>query len=369
MLHDLYRIENVGTWPVERITSNDEERRRQGFEIQTTFAFNPDGSRYKQAVADNNGIVVETDFAQAATISRINKGLRRRRENARIGFYIDPKSGSWVGEKSGPSGKGGENRPDEIKQLIVPMVEDRKNALLLRFPRQWLSTVAPRSEAAVATVQHALARGIEAVFQLEEGEILVEPVPAANERKALLFYESAEGGAGALAQLAGREGGLDRVARSALEIMHYDPDSFEAARSDVKRLKLVGNPECVAGCYRCVLSYFNQPDHELIDRRSPAALDLLLRLAFAEYFAETAPETVVEPSCQLPPHDKEPLVVDGRSFAHVWRKWRIVVLDEWEYDGKVAGMLSRKGVRVMERPAQPELRKAFELELADQLSK
>src|SRR3974377_1010956 len=31
------RIENVATQPAERITANDEERQRQGFELQTTF--------------------------------------------------------------------------------------------------------------------------------------------------------------------------------------------------------------------------------------------------------------------------------------------------------------------------------------------
>ena len=33
-LTNLYRIENVGTRPAERITSNDEERKRQGFEFR-----------------------------------------------------------------------------------------------------------------------------------------------------------------------------------------------------------------------------------------------------------------------------------------------------------------------------------------------
>ena len=37
LVHNLYRIENVGTRPAERITSNDEDRKRQGFELQTTF--------------------------------------------------------------------------------------------------------------------------------------------------------------------------------------------------------------------------------------------------------------------------------------------------------------------------------------------
>ncbi len=90
---------------------------------------------------------------------------------------------------------------------------------------------------------------MEAVFQLEEGEILVEPAPSFDERNALLFYESAEGGAGALAQLVGWNDGLMQVARRALEIMHYDPASFGAAKDDPSRLSETGEPECVAGCW------------------------------------------------------------------------------------------------------------------------
>ena len=37
----------------------------------------------------------------------------------------------------------------------------------------------------------------------------------------------------------------------------------------------VAGTECVAGCYRCLLSYYNQTDHELIDRRDSTAREIL----------------------------------------------------------------------------------------------
>ena len=37
IVNHVFRIENVATLPAERITANDEERQRQGFELQTTF--------------------------------------------------------------------------------------------------------------------------------------------------------------------------------------------------------------------------------------------------------------------------------------------------------------------------------------------
>ena len=35
---------------------------------------------------------------------------------------------------------------------------------------------------------------------------------------------------------------------------------------------------CEAGCYKCLLSYYNQPQHDKIDRRNAAVLDYLKKL-------------------------------------------------------------------------------------------
>ena len=364
LIHNLYRVENVGTHHAERITSNDEERKRQGFELQTTFSFEGSGPPSQELIRDSAGELATIQFAQAAWISRINKGLRRRQDKQKVGFFINPKSGAWIGEKKEDGH--GEPRPEVPKQLIVPMVEDRKNALLLRFSGLWLVGPGSENAATLVTIQHALARGIEAVFQLEEGEILVEPTPNTTERNALLFYESAEGGAGALAQLVTREDGLASVARQALEIMHYDPTGFRDATDDPNRLSETGDPECVAGCYRCVLSYFNQPDHEQIDRRDPAALEFLLRLAHAGRPASDEGR-ICEDGVRAPAPDDTPLTIDGLSFRHVWRKARLVVVDEGQANDDVVAKLAAKGVHLMERPADPRKRAAFEAHLAERL--
>ena len=57
--------------------------------------------------------------------------------------------------------------------------------MLLRFPTKWLSEAGDSAVSAIATIQHALARGVEAVYQLEEGEILGEPTPSRKERLGL----------------------------------------------------------------------------------------------------------------------------------------------------------------------------------------
>jgi hypothetical protein len=157
-------------------------------------------------------------------------------------------------------------------------VEDHRNILIITPPT---STILP--EAAMATIQAALKRGIEQTFQIESAELVVEALPANHDRRALLLYEAAEGGAGVLSRLASDPSHLAQVARTALELMHY-----EVPENDVKPSQLIDlagenadvrSTHCEAGCYQCLLSYYNQPDHELIDRRNSSAVAFLAALA------------------------------------------------------------------------------------------
>ena len=366
-LTKLYRIENVGTRRAERITSNDEERKRQGFEIQTTFDFEASNYTASMKVSDDAGDIIKIDYAQAANISRINKGFRRRVDKSEIGFYINSRTGVWIGKPKEDSGEG--ERPDQLTQLIVPLVEDHKNAMLIRFDDKWFSDLGRETDTTLTTLQHALARGIEAVFQLEEGEILVEPTPSRSERRALLFYEAAEGGAGALGQMVSEKDSIALVAREALEIMHFETSSFSAAHNDPSKLVQKENVDCVAGCYRCVLSYFNQPDHELIERRNEEMQRMLLRLAFSstsfsdEAHVKPTPLATshVEfergtpygngPDIELPAPEANPLVIANVKIPLFWRKKRIVAVEAGRVTGDLLDALEAKGIGLFVLPA------------------
>jgi len=269
------RIENVETIPTERITANDEERQRQGFDIQTVFAWpRREGAIdvKRAAASDADGEILLIDYAGGASISRLNKGLRRRANKNLFGFGINPATGRWVK----PPEEEGEAPPDPDKtppQRVVPIVHDTKNAALLRLAGEQLPP------AAMATIQHAISRGLDLVFQLEQGETLAEPVPERTNRRAVLAFEATEGGAGVLNRLIADEAAIARVARSALELMHYANLDAAITAADPALLEEVEDAECVQGCYKCLLSYYNQPDHELIDRKDTEALTVLLRLA------------------------------------------------------------------------------------------
>src|SRR5262249_42573028 len=71
-----------------------------------------------------------------------------------------------------------------------------------------------------------------------------------------------------------------RLARRALELCHYDPETGEDLRHHPRATE-----ECEAACYDCLMSYMNQPDHTRLDRK--LIMPLLRELAGAR--AEVAP--------------------------------------------------------------------------------
>jgi len=310
VINNLYRIENVDTQPTLRITANDEDRQRQAFELQTVFQWAVRAGRSDtQAVraSDAHGDILTLRYGPGATITRINKGMRRRKEKSVHGFFINPRTGFWAKEEDDDP----QAQPDPDKtppQRIVPYVQDQKNALhLMPSPHADGEVM---SERTLATLQHALRRGIEATYQLEEGELFVEPLPDAASRRGLLFYEATEGGAGVLSRLVHEPTALARVARLALQVMHLEvSEDLTNVVPEADALADVAGTSCVAGCYRCLLSYYNQTDHELIDRRDSTAREVLVRLAR------------IETSLIAPEDDQTPHVTEGET-NHWESRWR-----------------------------------------------
>jgi Lhr-like helicase len=341
IVNHVFRIENVATQPAERITANEEERQRQGFELQTTFewAVREQALDVRRGTAsDEAGPIFELHYGPGATITRLNKGLRRRANRKQLGFKIDPVSGYWA--KNDDEGAEAGDPTAAARQWIVPSVKDRKNALLVRAVEPNLD------ELTLTTVQHALLRGIEARFQLEEGEVLAEPMPSRGDRNGFLLYEATEGGAGVLTRIVSEPSVVADVARKALDIMHFKLDGPGGLPASASGLEDEPDTKCVAACYRCLMSYFNQPDHELLDRRDEKARELLLRLVRSytsglirdeagPVGAPVQSTTAADLSAAgflaalvargLPNPDSTPLNLDGTMFPLVWKEHYVAV--------------------------------------------
>lgn len=352
------RIDNVEAAPTERITANDEERVRQGFDIQTVFSWPKKDGQLQVTNAEfkcGETSLLALQYANSAEISRLNKGLKRRKDQTVFGFNIDPRTGYWA--KSEDEDAETEKAPDVVKPVkIVPIVRDRKNALLLRFQKP--ENFEPET---ITTVQHALLRGIAVVYQLEESEILGEPLPARDNRRAILAYEATEGGAGVLTRLVDDAGAIGEVARTALELMHFENIEAAIGASDAELLAEKKDEACVRGCYRCLLSYFNQPDHEQINRGSSEVAQLLIDLARGKTVLEaraaadtsTSPWIKVFEDAGLPPIDTMPAKFIGVDIEFAWRR-HLVAATATSISSEMAEDALDKGWELVALPASPE---------------
>jgi ATP-dependent helicase YprA (DUF1998 family) len=287
MLPFLFEMPTVLTQRVERITCEEEERIREGFTITTHYQFSRDhtGLRRWDATPQSE-TPLRLSYGPAATIWRVNHGWRRAKQE---GFALNTRSGVW-GRRPDDTGADPAS-PDEegMRQGIKLVVQDTRNVLLVR-PEPQIST----DNEAIASLQYALQRGIEATFQLEAQELGSELLGEGALRR-ILFWEAAEGGAGVLRRLVEEPDALARVASAALEICHFDPESGDEQQAD--------NHDCVRACYRCLLTYSNQPFHALINRRAIQAL--LLELSSSHFTPVVAPstQTVTTGSAALPAQD------------------------------------------------------------------
>lgn len=273
-LHGLMRMQTVFTRRRERISSDEEERRRAGFEVETSYRFTSHGTRPGRLDAEVHNaageLVARLAYGDGATVRRANLGQRRRADASNKGFWIDAVSGKWLSEKDAIDAVDSTDDLEDAaqvktKQKVIPYVFDTRNVLVFRLNQQIDDTVE-------ASLRAALERGIEAEFQLEDSELAGERLPDMAEMGRMLFNESAEGGAGVLKRLQAEPDALARAARKAIEIAHFDPDT----NSDLGHAP-GASERCERACYDCLLSYANQLDHELIDRH--AIRDLLLELS------------------------------------------------------------------------------------------
>lgn len=327
------RIDNVEAMPTERISANDEERVRQGFEIQTVFSWPRKDGQLQVTNADyqcGGNSLLALQYANSAEISRLNKGLKRRRDQTVFGFHIDPRTGYWA--KSDEEDNETDDSPDVVRPVrIVPIVRDHKNALLVRIKKP--ETYAQET---ITTIQHALLRGIEVVYQLEEGEVLGEPLPARDNRRAILAYEATEGGAGVLTRLVDDPKAIAQIARTAMALMHFDKIDDAIESGDAAILTDVEHEACVRGCYRCLLSYYNQPDHEQISRASDEVKQLLIDLARGETVVEQRRTHDTEASLWLtlfttsglPEPDHLHLEFGETSFEFAWKAHRVAATSQ-----------------------------------------
>lgn len=236
-LHDLLEMSESRGEETSRITCEEEERISRGFEIQSYFHVDGGdfGSISKAVASSGDSHLLNLRFIPAARLVSVNRGWRAREQE---GFPMGMTSGSWRGSMPEPD-------PDarEEHRLVKLWTSNLADALYIE-PIQALGLDAD----GVVTLQHALKRAIEAVFQVEPSEIGVSTM-GEPECPNILIYEAAEGSLGILSQMVENVGAFRRVIVAAKEICRYEDPEYKAPAS-----------------YNDLMSYYNQRDHSRLDR-------------------------------------------------------------------------------------------------------
>lgn len=250
----LFEMATVRGFRVERITCDEEERIREGFQIETKYRFapSPDGRTLQQQATardPESRELLQLTFAPQGELWRVNQRWRR---SARPGFTLDIKNGYWArrpdDDDHAPDASG-----NDLRTGIRPFVRDTRNLLLIRPTADGVKI----TDRFLVTLGYALQRGMQLLFQVEQQEIAMEQI-GEGENLRLLYWEAAEGGNGIWQRLIEYPDALAKVAEKALEACHFDPSTGEERPGWAER--------CSRACYDCLLSYSNQPTHPLIDR-------------------------------------------------------------------------------------------------------
>ncbi|MFF1867270.1 protein kinase [Kitasatospora herbaricolor] len=274
--YGLLQLHTVYTQRRERISSDEEERRRAGYKLETSYAFQDHGTRKGRQdarLADDSGPLAALAYGDSATVRITNVGRLRAKKDDPAGYWLDAADGRWMNDRDASDASGDSSELPVVdadgnerrrKKRVIPYVEDRRNILVLTLDE-------PLPEPIALSLMYALERGIEAAFELEDSELSSELLPPDDgPRGRFLFTEAAEGGAGVLRRLQSEPDALAKAARQALAICHFDEQGLDLGGPHPDR-------QCERGCYECLLTYGNQLNHALIDRRTICAL--LLRFA------------------------------------------------------------------------------------------
>lgn len=240
-LHDLMEMAESRAEEIDRISCEEEERVSRGYEIRTYFSV--DGGqidRVRKAVATSTeNALLNLRYVPAARLIHVNTKWRSQKTE---GFPIGLVSGDWRSSMPDTSAEANANLKEEFR-LVKLWTSNLADALYIE-PIQPLGL----KPDGVITLQHALKRAIERVFQVEPNEIGVVAI-GDPEAPNILLYEAAEGSLGILSQFVEDVNVFHNVINQAIALCRFDAVDYKGPAS-----------------YDDLLSYYNQRDHKIIDR-------------------------------------------------------------------------------------------------------
>jgi len=189
----------------------------------------------------------------------VNRGFRQAElEDKPLGFTYCRACNRWlVGEKAIEDHTGEDGQcprhatAEQVLDGIYLYTDSRNDVVTIDCP---LPEGASDALSFYTTLLHTFEQALVITLNLDESEVdgflaLASEGSAEerDERWRLILYETAEGGSGAVQSLTDPNR-LRAVIRSARELLHE------------------GEEGCERACYECLCTFYNQRDHELLDR-------------------------------------------------------------------------------------------------------
>ncbi|MBL0731732.1 MAG: virulence promoting factor [Desulfosarcina sp.] len=234
---DLLEMTETRTREMDRISCEEEERLSRGFDIKTYLSMPAGGlDNIRTAkIKNDDEDFLYVRFLPCARLVQINNKWRRSKEE---GFLMGLNTGAWKKETFDHNAESAE----PIRRIKL-VTYDTADALYIE-PIKSLTL----SPAGVITLQYALKRAVENVFQVEPKEIGAELMGDKSQPN-IFLYEASEGSLGVLSQFIEDKDVFRNVISEAISICRFDDENYDDEAS-----------------YDDLLNYYNQRYHDVINR-------------------------------------------------------------------------------------------------------
>jgi hypothetical protein len=254
------RIPDMLATKINRITSDEEERKRKGYDITIHYQMGERIDRYTIFGKDEN---FELRYEHNGRLIHLNNGTKRNEEDGQEnGFTLCIACNKWLfGEdniedhinqdKKRRTCPKNAKEEDILRKLIL-FTDGIHDIITIHIPK--IKDLTHESyKAFLITLKEALIRGIEIAFNLDEGEIsgFVSNIESKDGEMDIVIFETAEGGVGSLNSIL-QKNRFEQIISTTLELLHEE---------DNKNSK-----GCLKACYECLLNFYNQKEHENYDR-------------------------------------------------------------------------------------------------------
>lgn len=266
---NLVEMTETKAFELQRITCQEEERTRKGYEIKTYFSVEGGFDSIAEALVKLEGEkLLHIHSIPAARLVHINYKWRSSSEN---GYALNLKNGYWQSKKN----ENEEEKTDDIKRIKL-FTSTTANALYIQ-PVKSLGLRGDKD--GVLTLMYALKKAVENYFQVESNEIganIMGDLDTPN----ILIYEASEGSLGILSQIVDTPKVFRSVMTEAFNLC-FIKDGNEVSEEDL-----------IPATYDDLLSYYNQTHHQVLNRNyireslrmlKESAIEVLTSKSFDSY--------------------------------------------------------------------------------------